>query len=108
MRQLDLAALAVVSLAGCASFDRDAMAQFTMLTASEWQMSVQTAANYKPDSADAERTRMGWIDQFASVNGCQAPVVVGRIWTKAPDNFMRTGFSDSVGRLLYRGTCGRG
>ena len=106
--------LAFSAIGGCATvhkMDRGMMSKFEMLSPTEWRMTASTAASYPPESAKAEAIRKEWIEQYTKTNGCSSFTVSNRIWTKTPsDSVVASGFSkftDSVGTLLYTGTCDR-
>lgn len=97
-------------LAGCtfSSVERAATTEFEMVAENEWIMRAGTAANYKPDSTKAEATRLKWLSEYLASNNCPKYEISSRVWTKTPtDNFMKTGFSESVGTMIYKGTCKR-
>jgi len=82
------------------------MTDFEMTSQKSWTMKVQTASNYKPNDEKAEKIRISWLAQFTHENKCPDFEITSRVWTKSPtDNFIQTGFSDSVGKLVYKGTC---
>lgn len=96
------------ALVGCATLDRSSESRFEMVTDTSWRLWARTASNYAPDSERAEAIRLGWIQKYTEANGCRSFKVTDRRWTKEPtDNFMRTGFSESMGALVYTGSCER-
>lgn len=96
------------ALVGCATLDRSTESRFEMVTDSSWRLWARTSSNYAPDSERAEAIRMGWIRTYTEANDCRSFQVTDRRWTKEPtDNIVRTGFSQSMGALVYTGTCER-
>jgi len=96
----------ILLISSCASHDRMLMTDFEMTSQESWTMKVQTASNYKPNDEQAEEIRINWLTQFTQENKCSGFEITSRVWTKSPtDNFIQTGFSESVGKLVYKGIC---
>jgi len=94
--------LIALCVASCSvsEFDRRATSIFEMTGEKTWRMEVQTSLVYEHDNLKDEKIRMKWLASHTSENGCGDHQVISRFWTKVPNVY-----SDSVGKLVYKGTC---
>lgn len=98
--------ISALFITSCATIDRSTVSNFQMTSSNTWIFKAKTAINYKKDDPDHEKIRINWLNQYTSANNCPNYKITSRVWTKEPtDNFIRTGFSDDVGLLVYKGEC---